>query len=144
MAQVFSLGCKFSECFGFSLPSRDGNIMPQLCSAGLGVYRTLYSIIDHHRDKKGIVWPNGFEPFEYVVIPMYPRDGELVEVSRNIYHDLKGRGISVVLDDRNKIKNRKRSLEFIGIPKKVVVYKEKGQIKISEELRDGKSSPFKI
>lgn len=144
MAQIFSSENKFSECFNFSLSSKNGRIFPKLCSSGLGVYRTLYSIMDYHRDEKGIVWPKGLEPFEYAVIPMYPRDSELVEVSRNVYQDLKKKNISVVLDDRTKIKERKRSLEFIGIPKKIIVYKENGQIKITEESRNGKSAPFKI
>lgn len=142
MAQIFSNPKDLSLKLGFKLDKGKDKMFPVIFSAGLGFYRTIYSIIDHYRDKKGISWPEGLEPFTYAVIPLYIREPAQKDLAERIYQDLLLRGEKVIFDDRNKIGIRKKSLDLIGVRKKIIIYREDNDIRVIEEDRSGRVQKY--
>ncbi|MEE1166671.1 MAG: His/Gly/Thr/Pro-type tRNA ligase C-terminal domain-containing protein, partial [Treponema sp.] len=88
---------------------------------GIGVDRTLASIIEANNDEKGIIWPMTVAPFQVAIIPIQYK-GQMQEVSDKLYEELKASGIEVFLDDRNERPGVKfTDSELIGFPIRIVV-----------------------
>ena len=88
---------------------------------GIGVDRTLASIIEAHHDENGIIWPMTTAPFQVVIVPV-KYEGQMQEVADKLYNDLTASGIEVLLDDRNERPGVKfKDFDLIGIPVRVVV-----------------------
>jgi prolyl-tRNA synthetase len=58
---------------------------------GIGVDRTLASIIENNNDEKGIIWPMSVAPFQVCVVPI-KYDGKMKEVADKIYDELQKAG----------------------------------------------------
>ena len=88
---------------------------------GIGVDRTLASIIEGNNDEDGIIWPMTVAPFQVVIVPV-KYDGQMKEVADKLYDELIQSGIDVLLDDRNERPGVKfKDMDLIGIPVRVVV-----------------------
>ncbi|MBQ5647122.1 MAG: proline--tRNA ligase, partial [Treponema sp.] len=88
---------------------------------GIGVDRTLASIIEEHHDENGIIWTMSTAPYQVVIVPV-KYDGAMKEVSDKLYEELKASGIEVLLDDRNERPGVKfKDMDLIGIPVRIVV-----------------------
>ena len=96
-------------------------VTPLMGCYGIGVDRTLASIIEGHNDDKGIVWPMTVAPYHVAVIPIQYKD-KMKEVADKIYSELNAEGIDVILDDRNERPGVKfTDSELIGYPVRIVV-----------------------
>ena len=88
---------------------------------GIGVDRTLASIIEAHHDDNGIIWPMTTAPFQVVIVPV-KYEGQMQEVADKLYNELTAAGVEVLLDDRNERPGVKfKDFDLIGIPVRVVV-----------------------
>jgi prolyl-tRNA synthetase len=65
--------------------------MPTMGCYGIGVDRTLASIIEEHNDADGIVWPLSVAPFQAVVVPI-KYEGAMREAADRIYTELAASG----------------------------------------------------
>ena len=88
---------------------------------GIGVDRTLASIVEAYHDENGIIWPMTVAPFHVVIVPV-KYDGAMKEAADKLYNELSNAGIEVLLDDRNERPGVKfKDFDLIGIPVRVVV-----------------------
>jgi len=88
---------------------------------GIGVDRTLASIIEEHHDKDGICWTMSTAPYQVAVVPV-KYEGAMKENADKIYKELTAKGIEVLLDDRNERPGVKfKDADLIGFPVRVVV-----------------------
>jgi prolyl-tRNA synthetase len=89
---------------------------------GIGINRILASAIEIGNDKDGIIWPISIAPFEVLVTCVNQDDQELVKVAENIYQQLLGRGVDVLLDDRDLRGGVKfKDADLLGIPVRITV-----------------------
>ena len=89
-------------------------------SYGIGVERAIATIVETHHDDAGMIWPTSVAPFEAVITIVSLKDEESVTGAEALYADLKGRGIDVLLDDRDARAGVKfADAELIGIPHRV-------------------------
>ncbi|PKL36799.1 proline--tRNA ligase [Candidatus Peregrinibacteria bacterium HGW-Peregrinibacteria-1] len=90
---------------------------------GIGVGRTLATIVEKHNDDKGIVWPKSVAPFQVYLISIGKNsDDESIKKGEEIYLKLEEMGIEVLYDDRNESPGKKfGDADLIGIPLRVVV-----------------------
>ncbi len=94
---------------------------PTMGCYGIGVDRTLASIIETNNDEKGIIWPMSVAPFQVCIVPI-KYEGTMKEEADKIYEALKAAGIEVFLDDRNERPGVKfADMELIGIPLRITV-----------------------
>ena len=126
VGQVFKLGTKYSEKLGAKFLDEQGNENPCLMGCyGIGINRILASAIELGNDDNGIIWPISVAPFEVLVTSVNQDDEKVTQVAEDIYQQLLGSGIDVLLDDRILRGGVKfKDADLIGIPIRVTVGKK--------------------
>ena len=114
----------------------DGSSKPYYMGCyGIGVDRTMATIVEIHHDEKGIIWPESVAPFLVHLINL-GQD----EKAEEIYAKLTNAGIEVLLDDREVSAGEKfADSDLIGIPMRVVVSDKSmlaGGVEIKERTKD--------
>ncbi len=72
VGHIFKLGTKYSAAMNANFIDEDGKEKPFVMGCyGIGVTRTMASIIEQHHDENGIVWPLAVAPYHVSVIPWY-------------------------------------------------------------------------
>ncbi|MCL2206455.1 MAG: His/Gly/Thr/Pro-type tRNA ligase C-terminal domain-containing protein, partial [Treponema sp.] len=95
--------------------------IPTMGCYGIGVDRTLASVIEEHHDVDGIIWPVTVAPFHVIVIPI-KYDGAMKAAADTLKADLEKQGIEVLLDDRDERPGVKfKDADLLGIPYRVVI-----------------------
>ena len=128
VGNIFKLGVKFSEAFGFEATGSDSCKLPVLmCCYGIGLTRVLGTIAEISHDDCGIIWPNEVAPFDVHLIELASKDDQannrIKEASQKIYADLQKNRIEVLYDDRaGKSAGEKfKDSDLLGIPNRIVV-----------------------
>ena len=122
LGHIFKLGTKYTQSMNVTYLDVSGKpVTPVMGCYGIGVDRTLASIIEGHHDDKGIIWPMSVAPFQVAVIPIMYKD-KMKEVADKLYDELTAAGIEVILDDRNERPGVKfTDSELLGYPIRIVV-----------------------
>ena len=122
LGHIFKLGYKYTKSMNMQYLDENGKQqMPTMGCYGIGVDRTLASIIEEHNDADGIVWPMSVAPF-HVAIVTIKYDGAMKEAADRIYAELSAAGVEVLLDDRDERPGVKfKDMDLIGIPVRIVV-----------------------
>ena len=123
IGHIFKLGTRYSEAFGANVLDANGKAQPIVMgSYGIGIERTMASVVERSHDDSGIIWPVSIAPFEVVVTVINPKDVGAREAGTALYEALQGEGIEVVLDDRDERPGVKfKDAELVGIPYRVTV-----------------------
>ena len=122
VGQIFKLQTKYSEPMKCTYVNEDGkNVSMVMGCYGIGVTRTLQSIVEQYHDEFGIKWPLNVAPYHAVIVPINYNDDAQRDVAVKLYDSLLKKGIEVILDDRNAKPGFKfKDWELIGIPYMVV------------------------
>jgi prolyl-tRNA synthetase len=122
LGHIFKLGDKYTKSMNVTYLDENGKQQtPIMGCYGIGVDRTLASIIEEHHDENGIVWTMTTAPFQVAIVPV-KYDGVMKETSDKLYKELSDAGIEVLLDDRNERPGVKfKDMDLIGIPVRIVV-----------------------
>lgn len=146
VGHIFKLGTKYSESMNANFIDEDGKEKPFIMGCyGIGVTRTMASIIEQHHDENGIIWPLSVAPYHISVIPVNVKDEEQVKVANELYAELISMGVEAILDDRNERAGVKfKDSELMGIPMRVTVGKKITDGEVEFKLRDGEMEIIKI
>lgn len=110
-----ALDCKYLDENGKSQ-------LMQMGCYGIGVTRTLSSIVEQYGDENGIVWPEIVAPYQVYVTTANWKDTQQSEICEKLYNKLLNKGVEVLFDDRKEnIGLKLKDAELIGIPKIVVI-----------------------
>jgi len=122
LGHIFKLGYKYSKPMNISYLDESGKSqIPIMGSYGIGLDRTLASIIEEHNDGDGIIWPITVAPYHVIIVPV-KYDGAVKEAADKLAAELEREGIEVLLDDREERPGVKfNDADLIGIPYRVVV-----------------------
>ena len=122
LGHIFKLGDKYTKSMNVTYLDENGKQQtPIMGCYGIGVDRTLASIIEEHHDENGIVWTMTTAPYQVAIVPV-KYDGVMKETSDKLYDELTKAGIEVLLDDRNERPGVKfKDMDLIGIPVRIVV-----------------------
>lgn len=123
VGQIFKLKTKYSSAMGCTYLNDKGVETPMVMGCyGIGVTRTLASIIEQNHDENGICWPVNVAPYHAVIIAVNYKDETMKSVSDSMYETLKKAGVEVVLDDRDAKPGFKfKDWDLIGIPMIITV-----------------------
>ncbi|HNY22157.1 MAG TPA: His/Gly/Thr/Pro-type tRNA ligase C-terminal domain-containing protein, partial [Treponemataceae bacterium] len=140
LGHIFKLGYKYTKSMNMLYLDENGKQqMPTMGCYGIGVDRTLASIIEEHNDENGIVWPMSVAPF-HVAIVTIKYEGAMKEAADKIYAELEAAGIEVLLDDREERPGVKfKDMDLIGIPVRIVVG-DKNLPNVEVKLRSAKDA----
>lgn len=139
VGHIFKLGTKYSEAMNAKFIDEDGKSKPFVMGCyGIGVTRTMASIIEQHNDEYGIVWPLAIAPYHVSVIVANSKDENQRKSAEEIYNNLCAMGIKALLDDRNERAGVKfKDSELMGIPMRITVGKKIGEGLVEFKLRKG-------
>ena len=140
LGHIFKLGEKYTKSMNVTYLDQGGKpVTPIMGCYGIGVDRTLASIIEGHHDDGGIVWPMTVAPYQVAIVPI-KYDGRMKEEADKLYEKLTKAGIEVLLDDRNERPGVKfNDMDLIGIPLRIVVG-EKNLPNVELKLRSEKDA----
>jgi prolyl-tRNA synthetase len=122
LGHIFKLGYKYTSAMGVSYLDENGKShIPTMGCYGIGLDRTLASVIEEHHDDAGIIWPATLAPFHVIIVPI-KYDGAVKTAADTLAHELETLGIEVLLDDRAERPGVKfNDADLIGIPYRVVI-----------------------
>ena len=122
VGQIFKLQTKYSEAMKCTYVNEEGKNVPMVMGCyGIGVTRTLQSIVEQYHDEAGIKWPLNVAPYHAVIVPINYNDEAQKALALDLYDKLKKAKVEVILDDRNAKPGFKfKDWELIGIPFMVV------------------------
>ena len=123
VGHVFKLGTKYSKAMKATYLDKDGQEKYMVMGCyGIGVGRTVASVIEQNRDEKGIIWPMSVAPYHVIIVPVNINDPELSKAAEALYGELRKKGVEVILDDRDDRAGVKfNDADLIGIPIRVTL-----------------------
>jgi len=123
IGNIFKLGTKYSVPLkAFYLDEKGQEIPLIMGSYGIGPARIAAAAIEQNHDKDGIIWPKNIAPFDVVILPLNMNDAKTVETAEKLYNELTGKGIDVLLDDRDERAGVKfKDADLIGIPAQIII-----------------------
>lgn len=101
---------------------------------GIGIGRTLATIVEKYSDDKGIIWPEEIAPFKVHLLALNTEDTETAEKAENLYQVLLKLGVEVLFDDRNVSTGEKfNDADLLGMPYRAVISKRSaGKIELKK------------
>lgn len=146
VGHIFKLGTKYSAAMNATFIDENGKNVPFVMGCyGIGVTRTMASIIEQHHDENGIIWPLSVAPYHVSVIPVNIKDEAQMKIANKLYDELRKIGVDAILDDRNERPGVKfKDSELFGIPMRVTVGKKITDGEVEFKLRDGEMEVIKI
>ena len=147
LGHIFKLGDKYTKAFDFKvLDENNKEVFPIMGCYGIGLNRTLASIIEQNYDEKGIIFPITVAPYEVVIIAVDKEGENSFNKAIEIYNSLNSIGIETLFDDRNlRLGVKLNDCDLIGIPMRIIIGKkslEKGIVEFklrnsiqSEEIK---------
>jgi prolyl-tRNA synthetase len=134
VGHIFKLGDKYTKAFELKITDKNGKLFtPTMGCYGIGVNRTMATVIEQCNDQKGIFWPISISPFEVSLVSITKEDQDRTTIE-NIYNYLKSQSIEIFWDDRDLGSGFKfKDSEIIGFPIRVTIgknYFDKKEISI--------------
>jgi prolyl-tRNA synthetase len=122
LGHIFKLGLKYTRSMKVSFLDENGKSrVPAMGCYGIGLDRTLASVIEEHHDDAGILWPATVAPFHVIIVPI-KYEGAVKAAADKIAEELEKAGIEVLLDDRNERPGVKfNDADLVGIPWRVTI-----------------------
>ncbi|MDR1319375.1 MAG: proline--tRNA ligase [Treponema sp.] len=122
LGHIFKLGLKYTRSMNVSFLDENGKSrVPTMGCYGIGLDRTLASVIEEHHDDAGIIWPASVAPFHVIIVPI-KYEGAVKAAADKIAEELEKAGIEVLLDDRNERPGVKfNDADLVGIPWRVTI-----------------------
>lgn len=123
VGNIFQLGTKYSAPMNCTFLDKDGKSNPMIMGCyGIGVGRTMASVIEDSHDDFGPIWPMSIAPYQVQVCALNPDKGGVMDAASKLYADLQAEGIEVLFDDRGEKAGFMFSdADLIGIPFRAII-----------------------
>lgn len=135
VGNIFQLGHHYTNMMkNAKFVDKDGKEKPYYMGCyGIGLGRTMATIIEKYHDDKGMIWPKEIAPFDVHLISL--KGGE--EKAEQLYQQLTEQGVEVLWDDRDIGAGGKfADADLIGIPVRLVVSGRTEEGKVEFKKRD--------
>lgn len=120
------LGQNFAKAFDVQFANKEGQLdYVWATSWGLST-RMMGALIMAHSDNNGLVLPPKLAPTQVVLVPIYKGEEELARIGGRLHEiagELKARGVSVKVDDRDNVRSGFKFAEYElkGVPVRLVI-----------------------
>ncbi len=94
-------------------------------SYGIGIGRSMATIVETHYDKNGIIWPEAVAPYKYHLVGLDLHNKKVKAWAEKVYQYLVNKGEEVLFDDREDASpgEKFKDADLIGVPWRLVVSK---------------------
>ncbi|MYL33179.1 proline--tRNA ligase [Pontibacillus yanchengensis] len=129
VGHVFKLGEFYAEKMNATYLDENGKANTLIMGCyGIGISRTMASIVEQYHDENGITWPKQIAPYQVHLLALNIKKEDQKELADRIYETLKQAGIEVLYDDRKERAGVKfADSDLIGIPLRITVGKHAGE-----------------
>jgi len=124
VGNIFQLGHLYSEKMKATFMDKDGKEKFYYMGCyGIGIDRTMATIIEKHFDGKGMIWPEIVAPFKIHLLLLKSKDPDVKKQAEKLYNNFVASGIEVLYDDREEINAGEKfaDADLIGCPIRIVV-----------------------
>jgi len=123
VGNTFKLGTKYSKAMNLQFLNKENKLdYVWMGCYGIGLGRTMASVVEQYHDDKGIIWPKDIAPYKVIILIMSLKDEVQIALANKIYDELTSKGIECILDDRDERPGVKfNDAELIGIPYRITV-----------------------
>ena len=123
VGNIFKLGTKYTEAMHMTYTAEDGSDKtPLMACYGIGVGRSLASVIEAHHDDYGPIWPLSIAPWQVQINAMGLDKEDIKDTAEKLYADLEKAGVEVLYDDRNLSAGVQfAEADLTGIPFRLIV-----------------------
>lgn len=130
VGNIFQLGYHYSnKMHNATFTAKDGSQKKYYMGCyGIGIGRTLATVVEIYNDKKGIAWPMNIAPYQVNLIGLDLHDVMIKEKILALYNLLIGQNFEILYDDRTEISAGEKfaDSDLIGIPVRLIVSKRTG------------------
>ncbi len=126
VGNIFQLGYHYSKLMDANFVDEDGTRkLFYMGCYGIGVGRTLATIVEKFNDDKGLIWPREVAPFQ-VHLVVLPGDPAVKEAANALYKTLLEQDIEVLYDDRDGVSAGVKfaDADLIGLPWRFLIGKK--------------------
>ncbi|MFA6407159.1 MAG: proline--tRNA ligase [Candidatus Paceibacterota bacterium] len=142
VGNTFQLGYYYTNLMkGAVYKDEDGSEKPYYMGCyGIGIGRTMATLVESFHDEKGIMWPESVAPFRVHLLSLGTMTEDLKKSAEALYTTLTSRGIEVLYDDREQVSAGEKfsDADLIGIPWRVVISAktiEKGKYELKHRMK---------
>ena len=123
VGNIFQLGTKYSKPMKCEYLDENGKSQPMIMGCyGIGIGRTMASVIEDSHDDYGPVWPMSIAPYQVHLCALNPDKGGVREQADALYTALTKAGVEVLYDDRGeKAGSMFSDADLLGIPFRAIV-----------------------
>ncbi len=143
VGNIFQLGTKYSKPMNCNYLDKDGKSHPMIMGCyGIGVGRTMASVVEDSHDDYGPVWPMSIAPYQIHLCALNPDKDGVGAAAEKLYDELNRLGVEVLFDDRGEKAGFMFSdADLIGIPFRAIVSpKSLAQGKVEFKLRTSRDA----
>ena len=125
LGHIFYLGTKYSRAMKATYLDHKGIEHPiEMGCYGIGVSRTLQTLIEQNHDKDGIIWPIVATPYHVHICPLDMDDQRVNDIINLLEEKLEASGITVFIDDRDERPGVKfKDADLLGFPFRITIGK---------------------
>lgn len=118
IGNIFKLGTKFSQPFGFKYLNAEGKEKDIIMGCyGIGPSRLMGTVVEISHDEQGIIWPEEIAPFAIHLLSFKQDD-----TANKVYEQLTAAGLEVLFDERDLHPGVKLAeADLIGCPWRLVI-----------------------
>lgn len=141
VGNIFQLGYHYSSRMkGANFTDEDGELKQYYMGCyGIGLGRTMATVVEKHHDDKGMIWPEAIAPYQVHLISL--PGGE--DRAEKLYQELLKNNIEVLWDDRDLRAGEKfADADLIGIPVRLVLSAKTEEGKVEWKRRNESDSKF--
>lgn len=123
VGNIFKLGTKYSASMNCTFLDQNGKSHPMIMGCyGIGVGRTMASVVEQCHDDWGPIWPISIAPYQVQLCSLNPKKEGVQQAANKLYQELLGLGIEVLYDDRGeKAGFMFNDADLTGIPYRLIV-----------------------
>lgn len=145
VGNIFQLGFHYSlKMDGAHFMDKDGKQKPYYMGCyGIGIARTMATIVEIYHDDKGIIWPGAVAPYKVHLVGLNLEDDKVRHQAEKVYNLLQAEGVEVLYDDREDISAGEKfaDADLIGLPYRVVISHKTGY-NLEVKKRDSTHTTF--
>ena len=127
VGNIFQLGYHYSKLMNAVFTDEDGKEkLYYMGCYGIGIGRTIATIVEKYHDDKGIIWPENIAPFKVEVVLLNTEDEAVVNSANKLYKKLLDSNVEVLFDDRSDVSagEKLNDADLLGISHRIVISKK--------------------
>jgi len=123
VGHIFYLGQKYAEPMGLKFLDENGKAQNvEMGCYGIGVTRSLQSVIEQNHDGDGMIWPQSVAPFHVHICMLDPGEPAAESLCETVETALNRAGFEVFVDDRKERPGIKfKDADLLGLPLRLVI-----------------------